>query len=46
MPANTMVLAQCMVEKEIQLFSFDGKALKAAGAIKMTGGPAGLRTAY
>jgi len=46
MPGNTMVLAQCMVEKEIQLFAFDGKVLKAAGAVKVTGGPAGLRTAY
>jgi len=39
-----MVLAQCMVEKEIQLFAFDGKSLRADGAIKMNGGPAGLRT--
>jgi DNA-binding beta-propeller fold protein YncE len=38
------VLAQCMVEKEIQLFSFNGKALKRSGEIKMNGGPAGLRT--
>jgi len=46
MPGSAMVLAQCMVEKEIQLFAFDGKGLKAAGAIKMNGGPAGLRIAY
>jgi hypothetical protein len=46
MPGNTMVLAQCMVEKEIQLFSFDGEGLKAAGAVKVNGGPAGLRTAH
>jgi hypothetical protein len=46
MPGNNMVLAQCMVEKEIELFAFDGKTLKTAGAIKMTVSPAGLRTAY
>jgi len=44
MPGSAMVLAQCMVEKEIQLFAFDGKSLRAVGAIKMNGGPAGLRT--
>jgi DNA-binding beta-propeller fold protein YncE len=39
------VMVQCMVEQEIQLFAFDGKALKRSGQIKMNGGPAGLRTA-
>jgi DNA-binding beta-propeller fold protein YncE len=39
------VMAQCMVEKEIQMFGFDGKTLKPAGAIKVNGGPGGIRTA-
>lgn len=39
------VLVQCMVEKEIYAFSFDGKALKKTTAIKVNGGPAGIRTA-
>ena len=43
-PNNGMVMAQCMVEKEIQLFAFDGKSLKRSGEIKINGGPAGLRT--
>lgn len=42
---SATVMAQCMVEKEIQLYAFNGKALKRAGEIKMNGGPAGLRTA-
>ena len=39
------LLAQCMVEKEIMVFSFDGKELKLAGSIKVSGGPAAIRTA-
>lgn len=39
------VMVGCMVEKEVQLFSFNGRALKSAGAIKMNTGPAALRTA-
>ena len=39
------LLAQCMVEKEIMVFRFDGKALKPAGSIKLSAGPAGIRTA-
>jgi len=39
------VLAQCVIEKEIQMFSFDGKTLKPAGAVKINGGPAGIRVA-
>jgi DNA-binding beta-propeller fold protein YncE len=39
------VLAQCMTEREIQVFRFDGKALTAAGGIKVNGAPAGLRAA-
>src|SRR6266540_127974 len=34
------LLVQCMVEKEIQAFSFDGKELKPAGTLKVSGGPA------
>jgi hypothetical protein len=33
-----------MVEQEIQLFHFDGKALKRTAAIKLNGGPGGIRT--
>ncbi len=39
---SKLVLNQCMVENEIQMFGFDGKRLKAAGAIKVKGGPGGL----
>jgi DNA-binding beta-propeller fold protein YncE len=39
------LLVQCMVEKEIQVLSFDGKELKSAGAIKTEAGPAGIRSA-
>ncbi len=37
------VLVQCMVQREIQVFRFDGRQLTAAGAIKVSGGPAGMR---
>ena len=37
------VLVQCVVEKETQMFSFDGKNPKPAGAVKINGGPAGIR---
>jgi DNA-binding beta-propeller fold protein YncE len=39
------LLVQCMVEKEIQVLSFDGKELKSVGAIKTEAGPAGIRSA-
>ena len=39
------LLVQCMVEKEIQVLSFDGKKLKRTGSIPVRGGPAGLRVA-
>ena len=39
------LLVQCMVEKEIQVFSFDGKKLKRTGTIPVKGGPAGMRAA-
>jgi DNA-binding beta-propeller fold protein YncE len=39
---NSTVLAQCMTEREIQVFRFDGKALTAAGSVKVNGAPAGI----
>ena len=39
------LLVQCMVEKELQVFAFNGKTLKAAGAVKLNAGPAGIGTA-
>jgi len=39
------ILFQAMIEKELQVLSFDGKELKMTGAIKVNGGPAGIRTA-
>jgi hypothetical protein len=43
-PNSKTLLLQCMVEKEIQMFGFDGKTLKPSGSIKVDGGPAGIRT--
>ena len=42
---NKTLLVQCMVEQELQVFSFDGKDLKPSGAIKVGAGPAGIGTA-
>jgi DNA-binding beta-propeller fold protein YncE len=39
------LVVQCMIEKELQVFGFDGKELKRTGAIQVSGGPAGIRTA-
>jgi DNA-binding beta-propeller fold protein YncE len=39
------LLVQCMVEQELQAFSFDGKDLKSTATIKVKGGPAGIATA-
>lgn len=36
------VLAQCMTEREIQAFRFDGKSLTPAGGVKVNGAPAGI----
>ena len=41
---TTMLLVQCMAEQEIELFKFDGSTLTPAGAIKVSGGPAGIAT--
>jgi 6-phosphogluconolactonase (cycloisomerase 2 family) len=42
---NRTLLVQCMVQKEIMAFSFDGKELKPTGSIKVKAGPAAIRTA-
>jgi DNA-binding beta-propeller fold protein YncE len=40
------LLVQCMVEKEIYAFTFDGaEGFEKTGTIKVNGGPAGIRTA-
>jgi DNA-binding beta-propeller fold protein YncE len=41
--SRTLVV-QCMLERELVVFSFDGTRLSRAGAIKVNGGPAGMRT--
>jgi len=42
---NKTVVIQCMVEKNLQVFGFDGRNLKPAGTVALSGGGAGLRTA-
>src|SRR5471030_2487953 len=42
---NKTVVLQCMVEKDLQVFGFDGHSLKPAGTVPLSGGGAGLRTA-
>jgi YVTN family beta-propeller protein len=42
---NKTVVVECMVEKNLQAFSFDGRNLKPAGSVPLSGGGAGLRTA-
>ena len=42
---NKTVVIQCMVEKNLQAFNFDGRRLKPAGTVALSGGGAGLRTA-
>jgi WD40 repeat protein len=42
---NKTVVIQCMVERNMQAFKFDGHSLKPAGAVPLSGGGAGLRTA-
>jgi DNA-binding beta-propeller fold protein YncE len=39
------LLVQAMVDNEIRTYSFDGKTLTPGAAIKVSGGPAGIRTA-
>lgn len=40
------VVIQCMVEKQIDVFDFDGKKLTRQPPIKVSGGPASIRTAW
>jgi DNA-binding beta-propeller fold protein YncE len=42
---NKTVVIQCMVEKNLQAFAFDGQSLKPVGTVPLSGGGAGLRTA-
>jgi DNA-binding beta-propeller fold protein YncE len=42
---NKTVVIQCMVEKNLQVFSFNGRSLKPNGTVALSGGGAGLRTA-
>jgi len=42
---NKTVVIECMVEKNLQAFRFDGHSLKPAGTVALSGGGAGLRTA-
>lgn len=39
------LLVQCVVEKEIQIFTFNGKDIRQTGAIKVGGGPSGIHVA-
>jgi len=41
----TMLVVQCMVEHELQMFRFDGMTLTSGTPIKLKAGPAGIRTA-
>ncbi|HEY6006636.1 MAG TPA: hypothetical protein VIV57_27395 [Anaeromyxobacter sp.] len=38
-------LARNAVEKDLQVFRFDGKTLRASGSVKVGGGPAAVRLA-
>jgi hypothetical protein len=38
------LLAQSMLDKTLDVLSFDGRSLKVTGHIKVPGGPAGIRT--
>ena len=42
---NKTLLVQCMVEKSIMVFAFNGKSLKPQAPIAMRAGPAAIRTA-
>jgi len=39
------VVVQCMVEKDLEVFRFDGTRITPGGRIPVNGGPAGIRTA-
>jgi len=42
---NKTVVIECMVEKNLQAFRFNGRSLRPAGSVALSGGGAGLRTA-
>jgi hypothetical protein len=42
--SSNLILMQCIVEQELEMFGFNGKQLKPAGVIKVKGGPAGIAT--
>jgi len=44
-PDGKTILVGNMVEKDVQIFAFDGRSLKEVGRIKVNGGPAAVRTA-
>src|SRR5437016_1861102 len=44
-PDGKTILVGNMVEKDVQVFSFDGRGLKEIARIKVNGGPAAVRTA-
>ena len=44
-PDGKTILVGNMVEKDVQIFAFDGRSLKVVGRIKVNGGPAAVRTA-
>jgi DNA-binding beta-propeller fold protein YncE len=39
------IVVQCMADREIRVFHFDGRVLTAAPSLPVSGGPAGLRVA-
>ena len=41
-----IVVIQCMVDKQIDVFEFDGRTLTRKPSIKVSGGPASIRTAW
>jgi DNA-binding beta-propeller fold protein YncE len=43
--SSRTVLVQCAADGAIQMFGFDGRALSAKGALKVSGAPTGFRTA-
>jgi len=44
-PDGKTILVGNMVEKDVQVFSFDGRGLKEIARLKVNGGPAAVRTA-
>jgi DNA-binding beta-propeller fold protein YncE len=42
---GSMLLVQCMVEKQVMMFGFNGHRLSKLDTIRVDGGPAGIRTA-